>query len=142
VPSYSHGHTKKIPRLRSLLHCVVALSTRSQQPATFLLLPLVMNPPTNPTRCSTPAPIRPPPRPCSRTTYGCWALPDPLWCFLAPNLGAVHPDLGKGPVLADFRYDACPILPYWSVCLCFHVELVPSSPITRRCRLRRVMPPR
>jgi hypothetical protein len=23
----------------------------------------------------------------SRATCGCWALPDPLWCFLASNLG-------------------------------------------------------
>jgi hypothetical protein len=76
----------RILRCTALLPSLLVLSSQSQQ--TFLLpcLPLT-NPPTNPTRCSTPPPIRPPPRPCSRATCVWWALPDPLWCFLAPNLG-------------------------------------------------------
>jgi hypothetical protein len=81
--------------------------------ATFLLLLLVTNAPTNPTRCSTPPPIRPPPRPCSRGASG-----SALVFLGAESRGAVCPDLGKGPVLADFRYGARPMLPYWSVRLC------------------------
>jgi hypothetical protein len=44
--------------------------------------------------------------------------------------GVVRPDLGKGPVLADFRYGARPILPYWSVRLCWSALIPPKVEIS------------
>jgi hypothetical protein len=60
-----------IPRIQST-PALSAVTVYSFSAASTFLLPLVMNPPTNPTRCSTPPVIRP----CSRATCGCWT---PSW---------------------------------------------------------------